>query len=223
MKSAKLTLLLLGIILITVTTLLYAWMFDEILNNTIKWLTLVIILLSESTVIIKMLALKSELISKTSIIINVVHLIVVLFVFVVFICFFEELTKTYIILNVLFALILFAVDLCILYFGKNANISDKKLKQSQNVLDTCFVKAQMIAKNYENTVYGKDLTNIAEQIKYSDNTELTGEEMSILNKLGELETELISEGDNVSRIISEAKNLISLRSIKMQNLKKGGY
>ena len=91
------------------------------------------------------------------------------------------------------------------------------------MLNACYAKAQGLAVLYGQGDYKKDLTEIAEQIKYSDNSELTDDEAAIMSKLGELEEQLKQNGENVPAMIAEIKNAIELRSVKMKNIKRGGY
>ena len=116
-----------------------------------------------------------------------------------------------------------AVDLFLLHFGKNMSASNKKLKQSQSVMDACYTKAQGLVVVYGQSEFKADLVAIAEQIKYSDNSDLTDDEASILAKLGELETALKENAEAVPGLITEIKNAIELRSIKMKSIKRGGY
>ena len=85
----------------------------------------------------------------------------------------------------------------------------------------CAAKAQNMATVYAQTPYARALVEITELLKYSDNSELTGDEMPIMNKLDELEISLSQGTDNVGALITETQNLIKLRSLKMTNIKRG--
>ena len=101
--------------------------------------------------------------------------------------------------------------------------SNKKLAQSQGVMDACYAKAQGLVVIYGQSDYKKDLVEITELIKYSDNSELTDDEAVILSKLGDLEAQLKEGNENIPALITEIKNAINLRTIKMKSIKRGGY
>ena len=101
--------------------------------------------------------------------------------------------------------------------------SNKKLKQSQSVMDACYTKAQGLVAVYGQSEFKADLVAITELIKYSDNSELTDDEATIMAKLEELETQLKEGGEGVPSLITEIKNVINLRTIKMKSIKRGGY
>ena len=90
-------------------------------------------------------------------------------------------------------------------------------------MDACYAKVQGLVVVYGQSEYKKDLIEISELIKYSDNSELTDDEPTIMGKLGELEAQLKENGENISALISEIKNIINLRTIKMKSIKRGGY
>ena len=90
-------------------------------------------------------------------------------------------------------------------------------------MDACYAKAQGLVIVYGQSEYKKDLIEISELIKYSDNSGLTDAEPTIMGKLEELEVQLKENGANISALISEIKNIIYLRSIKMKSIKRGGY
>ena len=119
--------------------------------------------------------------------------------------------------------VLTAVDVIILRFGTSILSSEKKLVQSQGVMDACYVKAQSLTVIYDQSNYKKDLVDIADLIKYSDNSELTGDETDIISKLEELEIQLKEGNNSASALITEIKNAIKLRTIKMKSIKRGGY
>ena len=90
-------------------------------------------------------------------------------------------------------------------------------------MDACYAKARGLIVVYGQSEYKKDLIEISELIKYSDNSELTDDEPAIMGKLGELESQLKENGENISALISEIKNIINLRTIKIKSIKRGGY
>ena len=223
MKNSKLTTLICGLIAIAATVIFYLLTFDSIFTIPMRWVSLMFLLITECIGTLKALFVQKNIITQASVFTSGAHLVAVLNLSIVFVNFFPLALKTYILLNILMLCALAAVDLFLLHFGKNMSASNKKLKQSQSVMDACYAKAQGLVAVYGQSMYKDDLVAITELIKYSDNSELTDDETTILAKLGELEAQLKDGGEGVPNLIIEIKNVINLRSIKMKSLKRGGY
>ena len=223
MKNSKLTTLICGLIAIAATVIFYLLTFDSIFTIPMRWVSLMFLLITECIGTLKALFVQKNIITQASVFTSGSHLVAVLILSIVFVNFFPLALKTYILLNILMLCALAAVDLFLLHFGKNMSASNKKLKQSQSVMDACYAKAQGLVAVYGQSMYKDDLVAITELIKYSDNSELTDDETTILAKLGELEAQLKDGGEGVPNLIIEIKNVINLRSIKMKSLKRGGY
>ena len=222
-KNSKLATLICGLIAIAATAIFYLLTFDNIFAIPIIWVTLMFLLFAESIGTIKALLIRKDIITQASIFTSCVHLLSVLVISILFVNFFPLSIKTYILLNILLLCALSAADLFILHFGKNVSASNKKLAQSQGVMDACYAKAQGLVVIYGQSDYKKDLVEIAELIKYSDNSELTDDETNIMSKLGELDTQLKEGNENIPTLITEIKSTINLRTIKMKSTKRGGY
>lgn len=223
MKNSKLTTLICGLIAIAATVIFYLLTLDNIFTIPMRWVSLMFLLITECIGTLKALFVQKNIITQASVFTSGAHLVAVLILSIVFVNFFPLALKTYILLSVLILCALAAVDLFILHFGKNMSASNKKLKQSQSVMDTCYAKTQGLVAIYGQSMYKDDLVAITELIKYSDNSELTDDEATILAKLGKLEEQLKDGGEGVPDLIIEIKNVINLRSIKIKSLKRGGY
>ena len=223
MKNAKFATLICGLISIAATVIVYLLSFDKIFSVPMRWISLMFLLIAECIGTLKALYVRKNFITEASIFTSGVHLVVVLLLSIVFVNFFPLALKTYILLNILTLCALAAIDLLLLHFGKNASSYNQKLKQSQSVMDTCYAKAQGLVAIYGQSELKNDLVTIAELIKYSDNSELTDDEVAILAKLEELETQLKTGGEDILSLISEIQNIINLRSIKTKSLKRGDY
>ena len=223
MKNSKLTTLICGLIAIAATVIFYLLTFDNIFTIPMRWVSLMFLLITECIGTLKALFVQKNIITQASVFTSGAHLVAVLILSIVLVNFFPLALKTYILLSVLMLCALAAVDLFILHFGKNMSASNKKLKQSQSVMDACYAKAQGLVAVYGQSMHKDDLVAISELIKYSDNSELTDDEATILAKLGELETALKENAESIPGLITEIKNTIELRSIKMKSLKRGGY
>lgn len=222
MKNSKLTALICGLIAIAATVIFYLLTFDNIFTIPMRWVSLMFLLIIECIGTLKALFVQKSFITQASIFTSGAHLVVVLILSIVFVNFFPLALKTYILLNILMLCALATVDLFLLHFGKSMSANNKKLKQSQSVMDACYAKAQGLVIVYGQTAYKKDLEKIAEAIQYSDNSELSEDEATIMSKLQELEILLKDGSEGVSVLITEIENLIRLRATKMKNLKKGG-
>ncbi len=223
MKNSKLTILICGLISIAATVMFYLLTFDNIFTVPMRWLSLMFLVITECIGTIKVLFVKQSIITQTSVFTSVAHLACVLFISIIFVNFLPLAFKAYILINVLLLCALATVDLFILYFGKSVSAENKTLAQSQGVMDSCYAKAQGLAVVSVSSDYKKELMEIAELIKYSDNSELTDDEMDIMNKLDELEKQLKEGNENIPSLIAEIKNAINLRTIKVKSIKRGGY
>ena len=223
MKSSKLTLLITGLIAIIATVIAYFLIFDDIFAVKMRWISLIFLLIAEIIGIAKALLLRKDIITQASILTSVIHFIAVLLISILFIGIFSSAVKAYILLNILALCALAAIDLFILYFGKSISENNRKLAQSQGVIDACYAKVQSLAVIYGQGNYKNDLIEIADLFKYSDNSELTNDEAAIISKLDELEARLKEESESVPELISEIKNAINLRTIKIKSIKRGGY
>lgn len=223
MKNSKLTTALAGLITIAITVILYCVIFNDIFAIPVRWVSLIFILIAEGIAFAKILLAQKDLLAITHLVTSVAHIVIVLLMSIIFAAIFTQSIKTCVVLNIILLLVLGLVDLIVGSIRKNVNHSNKKLAESQGVMDACYSKAQSLAVIYESGNYKKDLLEIAELIKYSDNSELTGDEMTIMNNLENLEVELKENSDNVSQLITETKNVIQLRTIKMKSIKRGSY
>ncbi len=223
MKNAKLTILISGLISIAATVIFYLLTFDNIFTIPMRWVSLMFLLITECIGTLKALIVKHNIITQAITFTSIFHLAAVLLLSIVFVNFLPLALKTYILLNVLMLCVLAIADIFILHFSETASASDKKLAQSQGVMNACYSKVQGMMVEFADSEYKKDLAEIAELIRYSDNSELTDDEAAILGKLGELETFLKESSKNIPALITEIKNALNIRTIKMQSIKRGGY
>ena len=223
MKNSKLVTLICGSVAIAATAILYLLIFGNIFAIPMVWVSLLFLIVAEVIEIVKTISLNKSIVTQASIFTSGAHIGAVLVLSIIFIVLFPFSIKTYILLNILMLCVLTAVDVIILRFGTSILSSEKKLVQSQGVMDACYVKAQSLTVIYDQSNYKKDLVDIADLIKYSDNSELTGDENDIISKLEELEIQLKEGNNSASALITEIKNAIKLRTIKMKSIKRGGY
>ena len=223
MKCSKLFAIACGSIVTLATVILYVLLFDNIFSSTIRWLSLALLIMANVIGVTKFVLNGKNIISQLVVLTSYVHYALVFVMSLVFVIFLPTYSKVYILLNVLILCALTGCDLCILYLGRRVSLENKKLSNSQSVMDACYSKSQCLAVVCEDVNYKKDLNDISELIKYSDNSDLTGDEVTIMTKLSELEDEIKNKGDNISSIITEIKEIINLRSIKIKSMKRGGF
>ena len=161
MKNSKLTALIAGLISIAATVIFYLLTFDNIFTIPMRWVSLLFLLSTECIGTLKTQFVKQNIITQTTLFTSIAHLVTVLVLSIIFVNFFPIAIKTYILLNILVLCVLAVIDLFILYFAKSASSSDKKLAQSQGVMDACYAKAQDLVVVYGDGDYKKDLLEIA--------------------------------------------------------------
>ena len=223
MKNAKLTTLICGLIAIAATVIFYFLIYDNIFSPPIRWISLLFLIIAQSIGIAKALLAKKDLITQASIFTSCAHFVVTIIISILFLTLFPLKIKAYILLNLLALCALTPVDLFLMHFGKSLSSSNKKLAQSQGIMSACYAKAQTLVALYGQGKYTKNLLEIAELIKYADNSALTGDEATVMDKLEKLD-QLLKENDEHSpALIDEIKITINMRTIKMKNIKKGGY
>ncbi len=222
MKNSKIASLICGLLVITATVAFYCLTFNSIFAVPMRWVSLTILLFTECIVTLKAMLIKQSIITQAVVLTGGAHLSAVLILSLVFLCIFPFALKAYILLNVLLLCVLAAVDTVIIHFAKNISVANKKLTESQAVMDGCYSKAQSLVAVYGDSAHKDALLSIAELIKYSDNSVLTDDEVKIMCKLDELEARL-SASEDATDLIAEIKNIINLRSIKMKSIKRGDY
>ena len=223
MNKSKLTALVGGSIAAVATVISYLLIFDNIFAMPIRWVSLLLVLITEALLTAKAFVVKADLINHASMVTGFAHFLAVIIVSVVFLSVFQSGVKAYVLLNVLMLCILAMVDLFVLHFGKNTSSSNKKIAHAKERMNACFDKVQSLIVIHGQSNYKADLIDISDLIKYSDNTESTEYESQIMSKLDELEAQLSDNEDGVPGLISEIKNAIKLREIKVKSLKRGGY
>ena len=90
-------------------------------------------------------------------------------------------------------------------------------------MQRCLKKADALCVKYNNSDYQKKLQEIAELLKYSDNSCLSGDEKIIIKKLDEVDGLLSGNKDGIDKKLNEIKNMIDLRSVKVAGAKRGKY
>ena len=223
LNKSKHIALICGSTSIAVTAIFYLLMFDNIFTVPMRCVSLMFLILAETIATIKAFKVKRTILGVSNIVTSVIHIIAVLMLSIVFVNIFPLLIKKYILLNILALCVLLVVDIVIVYFTNRVATQNSKLNESQSVMRCCVETAASLYVEFGGTDYKKDLEEIVELLKYSDNSCLSQDEMMIMNKLKELQLLLKNDDVGISEKIIEIKNAIKLRSIKVASVKRGSY
>lgn len=223
LNKSKHIALICGAVSISVTVIFYLLSFDNIFTVPMRWVSLMFLILAEVIGTIKAFAVKRSIFGVSDIVTSIVHIIAVLMLSIIFVNIFPLLIKKYILLNILALCILLVFDVVIVFFTNRVAIQNSKLSESQSIMGCCVEKAASLCVEFGDTAYKKDLEDIVELLKYSDNSCLSQDEMTIMNNLDEVQLLLKNNNDGIAEKIIEIKNVIKLRSIKVASAKRGSY
>ena len=126
-------------------------------------------------------------------------------------------------MNLLALGVMLAVDVIIIYFGEYIGSKNKLLSNNQAVVDSLYTTAKGLAIEYRENTYSKDLDELSELLKYSDNSALSNDEVIILEMFEELRKLLSDNDESIPQKILDIKNAIKLRSLKIKSTKRGNY
>ena len=208
---------------VAITILFYLLTFDNIFTIPMRWVSLIFLILAEAIWTVKALTVRKSIFSVSILITSIAHVIVVLALSIVFVNLLPLLIKKYILLNILALFVLLVADAIIIFFANRVSTQNNKLNESQSVMGYCVEKASSLCVEFKDTDYKKDLEEIVELLKYSDNSCLTQDERDIMNKLDEVKQLLKDNEEGINEKIIEIKNAIELRSIKVKSAKRGSY
>lgn len=223
LKNSKAITLICGATSIVATTVFYLLTFDNIFAIPMRWVSLMFLIFAEGIGTAKALTIKKSIFGVANITASLFHLGTVLALSVIFVNIYPFSIKTYILLNLLVLGIMLAVDVIIIYFGGYVETKNSKLAESQAVLDGLYTKAKGLAIEYAQSSYSEDLDEISEMLRYSDNSTLSNDEIEISDKLEELHKLLVADDEGISQKISDIKDAIKLRSLKVKSVKRGSY
>lgn len=223
LNKSKHIALICGAVSIAVTIIFYLLTFDNIFIIPMRWVSLMFLILAEAIGTLKAFTVKRTIFGVSNIVTSILHIIVILILSIIFVNIFPFLIKKYILLNILALCVLLVVDIIIVFFTNRVSTQNSKLNESQSVMGCCVEKAASLCVEFGDTEHKNDLEEIAELLKYSDNSCLSQDEMTIMNKLDEIQLLLKNGDDGISEKIIEIKNAIKLRSIKVASAKRGSY
>jgi hypothetical protein len=223
LKKSKAVTLICGATSIIVTIIFYLLTFDNIFTIPMRWTSLMFLIFAEIIGTVKALSIKKSIFGISSIIVSLFHLGIVLAISIIFVNTFPTLIRKYVLINLLLLSVMLAVDVIIIYFGKYIGSKNKVLSQNQTIAGNLYTIAMGLAIEYKESGYNGDLNEICELLKYSDNSELSGDEVLISERLEELRKLLSDNDESIPEKILDIKKTIKLRSLKIKSTKRGSY
>lgn len=223
LKKSKAVTLICGAISITATIIFYLLTFDNIFTVPMRWISLIFLILTEVIGTVKALCIKKSIFGVASISVNLFHLGVVLIISIIFVNTYPMLIKKYVLLNLLALIVMLAADVLIIYFGESIRNKNNALSENQAVIDSLYTSAKALEIEYRESTYSKNLNELSELLKYSDNSTLSNDEVAISEMLDELRKLLSDNAEGIPQKISDIKNAIKLRSLKIKSTKRGNY
>ena len=222
-KKSKAVILIYGATSIIVTIIFYLLTFDNIFALPMRWTSLIFLILAEIIGIIKALNIKKSIFGLASIIVSLFHFGIVLAISIIFVNAFPLLIRKYVLLNLLLLSIMLAIDVIVIYFGKYIRSKNKVLSENQAIAGSLYTTAMGLAIEYKENAYTKNLNEICELLKYSDNSALSGDEVLISDMFKELRKALSDNDESIPEKISAIKKAVKLHSLKIKSTKRGSY
>ena len=223
LKNSKAITLICGATSIVATIIFYLLTFDNIFTIPMRWISLMFLIFVEGIGTIKALCIKKSIFGVANIIASIFHLGIVLVMSIIFVNIFPLLIKTYILLNLLALGVMLAVDVIIIYFGEYIGSKNKLLSNNQAVVDSLYTTVKGLAIEYRENTYSKELDELSELLKYSDNSALSNDEVIISEMFEDLRKLLSDNDESIPQKILDIKNAIKLRSLKIKSTKRGNY
>ncbi len=223
LKKSKAIVLICGGTSIAVTVIFYLLVFDNIFAIPMRWLSMIFLIFAEGVGTVKAINIEKSIFGVTNIITSLFHLGIVLAISIIFVNILPFSIKPYILINILVLCVLLVIDVMIIYFNGHISSRNNVLAENRSVIDSLCIKAKELSIEYKESRYKNELNEISEMLQYSDNSILSGDEAIILDKLEGLQKMLSEDGENISQILSDIKNAIKLRSMKLQSQKRGSY
>lgn len=223
LKKSKAIALICGGTSIAATVIFYLLVFDNIFAIPMRWLSMIFLIFAEGIGTVKAINIEKSIFGVTNIITSLFHLGIVLAISIIFVNILPFSIKPYILINILVLCVLLVIDVMIIYFNGHISSRNNVLAENRSVIDSLCIKAKELSIEYKESRYKNELNEISEMLQYSDNSILSGDEAIILDKLEVLQKMLSEDGENISQILSDIKNTIKLRSMKLQSKKRGSY
>ncbi len=223
LRNSKAVALICGTASMAATVIFYLLTFDNVFTIPMRWISLMFLIFAEVIGTIKALCIKKSIFGVANITAALFHLEIVLAMSIIFVNIFPMLIKAYILLNILLLCLLLVADVIIIYFGEYIGRKNKALSENRAVMDSLYTSVKALAIEYRESTYGKELNELSEMIEYSDNSVLSSDEVLISENLEELRRLLSDNDENIPQKITDIKNAVKQRSLKIKSTKRGNY
>lgn len=212
-----------GLLAIFTTTLFYLLSFHSLLTLPIRWVSLVFLLLAEVIGTVKAYFFRRSIFGVANLTTSLIHVGFVIVTSVVFVRILPMMWVRYILLNVLALCVLTVGDVGLIYGGDHVEQGNRQLDEAKRGMRLILEKAEAMRTEYADTEYGKELADVVEAIRYSNDSVLTKDEVEILQRLDDVDR-MIERGEaGVHEAIRRLRNEIDLRSVKVAETKRGSY
>ena len=222
-KKTKSTILICGALVMVLTAVAYFLLFDDLFDVGMRWVSMCSLLFSELVCTAKLAVKRDSLISNVHATTGVALILVVLFFSVLYNAFWQDEIKHFILWNLIALVGVAIVDVVIASFDKKVKGMDEKLAASQSAILDCTTEAMNIVAENPSTELKKDLEELVEMLKYSDNSCITGDEDEIHTKLCTLRITVKDDVEAAKTEIDAIRTLIGCRNNNIKNKKRGSF
>ena len=224
-KGSKIIPLISWILVIVVTALVYCLLVDDIFSSAVKVMSVAFVLLAEAILCVKFLARKQSIIMNTQLIFSGMYLAVVMILSFIYVNVDAPNVKLFIAIHAVLLVLLTVTLLGVFNINKRVERSNGRLEARQSVVsEMCVLANDIIAENGGSEL-ANELGDIAEALKYCDNSKLCGNEEEISVKLEELKASLSAgaEVDAVKAQITDIKILLKKRENYIKQNQRGNF
>lgn len=212
-----------GILAAFTTILFYLLTFHSLWTIPVRWVSLVFLLVAEIAGTVKAYFFRRSIYGVANLTTSLIHVGFVMASSVVFVRILPMLWVRYILMNVMALCVLTVLDIGLLYGGDHVDRANRKLDEAKKVMYLILEKAEAMGLEYAGTEYGKELAEVVEALRYSDDTVLTKDEVEILQRLDDVDR-MIERGEaGVHEEILKIRCAIDFRSVKVAGTKWGSY
>ncbi len=212
-----------GLLANLATVLFYLLTFHSPWTIPIRWVSLLFLLLAEVIGTVKAYFFRRSIFGVANLTTSLIHVGFVIATSVVFVRVLPMLWVRYILLNVLALCVLTVADMGLLYSGEHVEQANRKLDKAKSGMQLILEKAESMRLEYADTEYGKELSDVAEALRYSDDTVLTKDEVEILQRLDDVDRMIEGQEAGAHEAIRRIRNRIDIRSVKVAGTKRGSY
>lgn len=216
--------MLCGIVVMMVTVLVYVLLPGAPWEKPVYGLSLFFVLLAELILMLVTAYGKMSIPRAALISVSMLHVPATMGLSLVYVLFWGWQVRGFLILNILLLAGVFLIDASLVYFFRKIGEGDEKVIDAQNIMRQCVELAHALVVGNAGSPHLPKLREIHEDLRFSDNTVLTGEEVRILEHLSQLKLLLERQDEEeTSRQIALLSKVVKERSVQLKQLKVGRY